>query len=415
MKKSLVVLLVVLVATLCLAAPTKVTVWYSQTGIYSQTLLDIVSEFNKLNEGKIEVEAIYTGSYSNTLTKLLAAMVANDLPTLSQIEQSLIGQFIDGEAFESLSKYINKDKEFAATVGDFFDRFITAQTYDGELLGFPLNPSTPLLYVNRDLMRQAGLDPDKRPETWYDVYEMSKAVAALGEGYYGLHYSTANWILEQYIWSWGGDIISEDGKTMLLYSPENVKALEFVQKAIDDGVWVWTASGGNEMDLSGKVAFTTRSTGSLTYLQANAEWEVGAFEMPEQAGNRVPIGGANIYMFESRPKKEKDAGWEFLKYLTSTQSTLNWAINTGYMCSRQSAYESAEMQAELQSNPLKNITYEQLKNRAVRRPWFGPYLEAIDMYTKTFQTVVTDPTVDCDKLLKDVNDKCQKILDEYYE
>ena len=402
-------------ATLCLAAPTKVTVWYSQTGIYSQTLLDIVADFNALHEGQIEVEAVYTGSYTATLTKLLAALVANDLPTISKIEQSRIGQFIEGESFQNLTAYINKDPEFAATVGDFFERFINAQTYDGKLYGFPLNPSTPLLYANRDLMRQAGLDPDKRPETWYDVYEDSKAIAALGEGYYGLHFSTSDWILEQYLWSWGGDIISEDGRTMLLYSPENVEALKFLQKAIDDGVWVWAASGGNELDLSGKIGFTQRSTGSLTYLQATAEWEVGAFEMPEQGNNRVPIGGANVYMFASRPQKEKDAGWEFLKYLTSTENTLKWAINTGYMCSRKSAYESEEMQSELQANVLKNITYEQLKNRAVRRPWFGPYLEVLSMYTKTFQTVITDPTADCDKLLKDVNKKCQEVLDDYYE
>jgi len=95
MKKYIVLITMLVLVTLVLAAPTKVTIWYSQTGIYSQTLLDIVDEFNKLHEGKIVVEPIYTGSYSDTLTKLLAAMMANDLPTLSQIEQSRIGQFIE--------------------------------------------------------------------------------------------------------------------------------------------------------------------------------------------------------------------------------------------------------------------------------------------------------------------------------
>ncbi|HPR97507.1 MAG TPA: ABC transporter substrate-binding protein [Thermotogota bacterium] len=403
-----------LIALVGFAAPTKVTVWYSQTGIYSQTLLDIIDEFNAIHEGEIVVEAVYTGSYGDTLTKLLAALVANDLPTMSQIEQSMIGQFIDGMAFESLTKYINKDPEFKAGMSDFFEAFITAQTYDGVLYGFPLNPSTPLMYANRDLFRKAGLDPDERPVTWQDVYDVSKAIHELGEDYYGLRFSTADWILEQYMWSWGGSIISEDGETMEIYSPENVKALEFLQKAIADGVWKWVASGGSELDMSGTIGLTLRSTGSLTYLQGNADWDVGAFEMPEQGGKEVPIGGANVYMFKNKSEAEKAAGWEFLKFLTSRDNTLMWAMNTGYMCSRKSAYESNEMQAELTVSPLKNVTYKQLMERAVRRPWYGPYREVLATFTKTFEKVVTDPTADCDQLLKETQAKCQDILDEYY-
>ncbi len=413
-KAFLVVLLSLLTVLVCFAAPTKVTVWYSQTGIYSQTLLDIISEFNTLHEGEIEVEAVYTGSYSDTLTKLLAALVANDLPTISQIEQSRIGQFIDGMAFESFSKYVDKDPEFKAGMSDFFEAFIESQTYNGQLYGFPLNPSTPLLYVNRDLFRQAGLDPDEPLNTWYDVYEASKAIAALGEGYYGLRFSTSDWIMEQYLWSWGGEIISEDGETMLIYSPENVKALEFLQKAIADGVWTWVASGGSALDLTGKIGLTQRSTGSLTYLQDTAEWEVGAFAMPQQQGKKVPIGGANIYMFKDNPEPEKQAAWEFIKHLTSTKNTLLWAMNTGYMCSRKSAYESEEMQSEIKANPLKNVTYEQLMTRAVRRPWYGPYIEIMTTYTKAFERVITDLEADCDQVLKETQEKCQEILDEYY-
>jgi len=415
MKKAfLVILLSLLTVAVCFSAPTKVTIWYSQTGIYSQTLLDIISEFNAEHEGEIEVEAIYTGSYGDTLTKLLAAMVANDLPTMSQIEQSRIGQFIDGLAFESFSKYIDKDPEFKAGLSDFFDAFIESQTYDGQLYGFPLNPSTPLLYTNRDLFREAGLDPDKPINSWMDVYEASKAIAALGEDYYGLRFSTSDWILEQYLWSWGGEIISEDGETMLIYSPENVKALKFLQKAIADGVWTWVASGGSALDLAGKIGMTQRSTGSLTYLLTNAEWEVGAYQMPLQTGKKVPIGGANVYMFKNKPDAEKKAAWEFIKHLTSTNNTLLWAMNTGYMCSRKSAYESAEMQEELKEAPLKNITYEQLMTRAVRRPWFGPYREVLSVFTKAFEKVITDPEADCDQVLKETQEKCQGILDEYY-
>ena len=414
MKKLVVVSLFLLVALLCIGAPVKVTIWYSQTGVYSQTLLDIIGEFNEMHKGEIEVEGVYSGSYTDTLTKLLAAMVANDLPTIAQIEQSRIGQFIDGDAFESLTKFINREPEFKAQMDDFFDAFITAQTYDGQLMAFPLNPSTPLLYINKDLFRQAGLDPDKRPVTWEDVYDVSEAIAALGDEYYGLRFSTSDWILEQYLWSWGGEVISEDGREMLIYSPENVAALEFLQKAIADEVWVWVASGGSDLDLSGRIGLTQRSTGSIEYLLANATWEVGAFEMPEQGGSKLPIGGANVYMFKDKSEAEKEAGWELLKFLSSKENTLRWALNTGYMASRKSAFNSPEMQEELARVPIKGVTYDQLMNRAVRRPWFGPYREVLAEFTDTFQTIITDADADCDALLKRTQETCQEILDDYY-
>ena len=89
-------------------------------------------------------------------------------------------------------------------------------------------------------------------------------------------------------------------------------------------------------------------------------------------------------------------------------------MNTGYMCSRKSAYESDEMQKELAANPLKNVTYEQLMTRAVRRPWFGPYREVLAIFTKGFEKAITDPAADCDEILKDVQEECQEVLDDYY-
>ena len=72
------------------------------------------------------------------------------------------------------------------------------------------------------------------------------------------------------------------------------------------------------------------------------------------------------------------------------------------------------MQKELKENPLKNITYEQLMERAVRRPWYGPYREVLDRFTKGFETIITNPNSDCDAVLKQVQEDCQKILDNYY-
>ncbi len=414
MRKTLLVLLVLAFVALVFAAPVKVTMWYAQTGIYSQSLLDIVADFNKLNEGKIEVEAVYTGNYQDTMQKLLAALVAGDVPTLAQIEQSRIGQFVDGGAFQDLNVFIKNDPEFAATLDDFWPRFIAANTYDQGLLGLPLNCSTPLLYVNRDLFRQAGLDPDSPPKTWTELYAVAKQIKALGDDIFGYRFGIDDWLLEAYIWQFGGQIISEDGKKMLIYSPETVNAWNFFQKGVREGIFIFGTTGGNELDLSGRIALVVRSTGSLGYLKQNAKFDLGATIMPMQEKQVVPIGGANVFMFSSRPAAEKQAAWEFLKFLTATDNAMKWSLATGYMTSRISAFETPEIQKIMTDDPRFALTYQQLKDSAVRRPWYGPYPEVHAMITSAWESVMSNPNRDVDAVLRQLQRDAQRVLDDYY-
>jgi len=414
MKKVWITVTLLICAMMLFAAPVKVVVWYAQTGIYSQTLLELIDEFNKLNEGKIVVEGVYSGSYEDTMQKLVASMVAGNLPHIAQIEQSRIGQFLDGDAFQNLDEFINKDPEFKATLSDFFPRFLAANTFYGKLYGFPLNTSTPLLYINRDVFRAAGLDPNKPPRTWEEVYEAAKAVKKLGPDYYGYRLGDDDWILESYAWQFGGDIVSEDGMKVLLDSPGTIDAWKFFQKGLRESVFVYTIpEQGNAMDLSGKVAMVCRSTGSLAYMIQNAKFDLGATFMPYQVKKATPIGGANIYMFKNKPQNEKQAAWEFMKFVTATPNTKKWSLATGYMASRVSAYESPEIQELFKKDPRAEVTYLQLKESAVRRPYIGPYREIFNIMLSSWQTIMTDMNANVENVLKTATEKAQKVLDEY--
>ncbi len=109
-----------------------------------------------------------------------------------------------------------------------------------------------------------------------------------------------------------------------------------------------------------------RSTGSLGYLIQNAKFDLGATtEAPGQVKEVVPIGGANVFMFSARPQAEKDAAWEFLKFLTATENTKRWSLATGYMTSRISAFESPRI-GDASDDPRFALTYQQLMDSAVR-------------------------------------------------
>jgi ABC-type glycerol-3-phosphate transport system substrate-binding protein len=87
----------------------------------------------------------------------------------------------------------------------------------GKVYGLPsANYSLGLIY-NRNLFKQAGLDPDKPPTTWTDVREAAKKITALGNGITGYgDYSknnTGGWHFTAELYSIGGDVAVKDGET----------------------------------------------------------------------------------------------------------------------------------------------------------------------------------------------------------
>jgi sn-glycerol 3-phosphate transport system substrate-binding protein len=54
-------------------------------------------------------------------------------------------------------------------------------------------------------------------------------------------------------------------------------------------------------------------------------------------------GGGNFYMMKGAPDEQKDAAWKFIEFLTSPELSADYSIQTGYIASRMSAYETPAM------------------------------------------------------------------------
>ncbi|MFX4539651.1 extracellular solute-binding protein, partial [Acinetobacter baumannii] len=61
------------------------------------------------------------------------------------------------------------------------------------MLSFPFNASTPILYYNKDMFRSAGLDPSQPPKTWAELGTMAKRLRAAG-AMCGVTTSWPSWI-----------------------------------------------------------------------------------------------------------------------------------------------------------------------------------------------------------------------------
>lgn len=386
--------------------PVTIQIWYSLGAKYSAPLEDIIAAYNDANE-LITVEGAYQGGYSATQEKLLAAYIAGDPPVLSQLEQSLAGAFVANDALVPLEDFIAADPEFDRE--DFFPELLAGATYSDKLYGFPINVSTPVLYINRDMFRAAGLDPNKAPADWDEVYEIAQKLAqpdAEGGPIYGLRVYNSGWIMDSFFHQFGGVLFNEDGTKSLVNSPEIKAAMGLWQKMVAEGVAVYQGGGdGSNMDAAGQVGIVMRSTGSIQWFKDNVTFDWGVFPYALGPNKAVSLGGGNVYMVKRTTEQEQLAAWNFLKYLTSTENQIHWSLNTGYMVSRQSAFNSPDIQQIFKDDPRYRVTYDQLPY-AFARPKVEAWPEIEDIIQEAMTRIVLQgESVDIlDDVVKDIDE-----------
>jgi|SRR5688572_19718039 multiple sugar transport system substrate-binding protein len=184
----------------------------------------IIAEFEKQNPGiRVEVEQL---TWATGLEKIQAALASGTQPDVCELGSTWLPRFSYEGVLEDLTSVYEAER-------DSFLMWDSA-LYNGRVYGLPWVQGSRVLFVNRDLFRRAGLDPDRPPQTWDELLDASRRIGALGEGIYGFGQN----IGEKYVlykkfmafaWGNGGDVFDEHGN-IVVNSPAMLEALEFYLK-----------------------------------------------------------------------------------------------------------------------------------------------------------------------------------------
>ncbi len=113
------------------------------------------------------------------------------------------------------------------------------------------------------------------------------------------------------------------------------------------------------------------STGGLTTfigLGAKNGFEVASAFMPKGTVSACPTGGANLVMTSKLTDKQKEAAWQFIKWMTAKEQTIKASTTTGYLPSRISAANDASMQVLYAKTPAFKTAIDQLKYAGGKTP-----------------------------------------------
>jgi sn-glycerol 3-phosphate transport system substrate-binding protein len=346
-------------------------------GKLAREMTRLVKVYND-SQKEVAVTAAYTGSYDDTKLKAQAAANAGKPPAVVLMSANFVLDLKLAGDIVSLEPMLKSE---GTTRGKFLEDFWPAvhanAIVDGDLYAIPFQNSTPLLYYNKEHFKEAGLDPEKPPQTWAELVDAAKKLTRADRMGFGLPegYDYMGWIMEALAMSNGGRYFNEEyggevyyDTPSMLGAAQLVEDLVFKHKVMQQGVVEGPALSTNF--LAGKVSMMLLSTGSLSFVRENMKQAYGVAFVPRNVRNAVPIGGASLVMFKGLSDEQKAAGWKFAKWLSSSENLGGWSRFTGYFAPRKSAYDTPEMKAFMAKNPDATVAIQQLP---YAKPWFATY------------------------------------------
>ncbi|MBG9979585.1 ABC transporter substrate-binding protein [Facklamia sp. DSM 111018] len=349
------------------AAEEKVTVNYWHVNADTQggqTVTELVKKFNE-SQDTIEVVATYNPDmYKGLMQNMQAAVAGDNTPDVVQIGWQFVDYF--SENFDYVEPQTIID-QFDSENADYLEKTFLpnvlelAKNKEDSLVGLPYSVSNPVLYLNRDLLREAGLD-ENGPKTWEEVKEFAATIKDK-TGKYGfyLQQPADNWGTQGLLESNGAKFI-EDGKAAFA-SQEGIDAYQlWADMVLKDETAVnlpWDQ--GVQSFIQGEIAMVYTTIAQRTNIQSNAKFDVATTTSPAFEGkeSQIPAGGAMLVM-TAQDEKVQEATWEFLKFLYENENVLAWTEGTGYVPSTSSVMDSEEMMKFLEENPMMEAAINQM-------------------------------------------------------
>lgn len=335
-----------------------------------KTVSELVENFNKNND-HIEVVATYNPDmYKGLMQNLQAKQAAGESPALVQVGWAFLDYFSNNFDYVSPADAIEKfDKEDPNFLKDNFLENILdlAKNSKGDQVGIPYSLSTPVLYINKDLLKEAGLD-ENGPKTWQEVHEFAKTVKDK-TGKYGLYIQEPAdfWGQQALIESNGAKMITnENNNPKASFASEGgIAAMKLYQDMVSDGSALHISwDEGVQSFVDGNIAMCYTTIARRQQIQNGAQFNVSSIKSPifEGQDRKVPAGGCFLAITATDDEKIK-AAWEFEKYLYGIEQVAMWTKGTGYTPPREGVAEAENgLKSFLEENEMMKPAIEQSKD-----------------------------------------------------
>jgi len=307
----------------------------------------------------ITVEPVFSGGYADVQTAIQTTIDGGGTPpALAVLLATSLYDLINADYIAPMDGYVASMENGDEYLNDFLPAFLDNSYYNDQLWSIPFQRSAVVLYYNVDMFKEAGLEP---PTSWASWGEAAQALTKTegGNTNWGLHFSSdwPYWLFQPLAIGSGQNIFVDEC-TVAFNDPDVIEAVQFyidlsaTYNAMPAGVQAtWPTDPADFAN--GSTAMIAHTTGSMSGILSQANFEVGVMPYPgQEEGTYASVpGGGNLYILKGAPQEQQDAAWKFIEFITSPELAADFSIKTGYIASRASAFETDAMKAYVADVP----------------------------------------------------------------
>jgi len=351
---------------------TEITFYYpiAVGGPITKIVDGYAEQFSK-EHPSIRVKPVYTGTYQESVVKALTAHKSGEPPTTAILLSTDMFTLIDEDAIVPWDE-LARAPDDAAWMKSFFPAFMKNSQTGGKTWGIPFQRSTIVLYWNKEIFKEVGLDPNKAPATWAEQVEFAKKLVKRDSAgnvvRWGVQVPSSGfpyWLFQGFTTQNDVLLMNEAGTQTYFDDPRVVEALSYwvdlsaKHKVMAPGVLEWGTTPKDFFEKKTAMMWTT--TGNLTNVRNNAKFDFGVAMLPAGRHRGSPTGGGNFYVFKKASATQQQAAVTFAKWMTSPERAAQWGIDTGYVAVRPDAWQTAAMKKYVADFPAAAVARDQLQ------------------------------------------------------
>jgi sn-glycerol 3-phosphate transport system substrate-binding protein len=406
MIKSLAAAFAISVSATAAMAQTEIQWWHAMTGANNDVIVKLAEDFNA-SQKDYKVVPAYKGSYADTLNAGIAAFRAGNAPHIMQV-------FEVGTATMMGAKGAVKPvQEMMKEAGEAFDpnSYLPAitgyySTVKGEMLSFPFNSSSAVMWYNKDAFKKAGLNADAPPKTWPEVFDAARKLKASGFDKCGFSSAWITWVNVEQLGAWHNTPIGTKANGMDGFdtvfqtnSPLYVTHLTNLVNLQKEGVFSYSGrtNTGEGRFTSGECPIFLTSSAFFGNVRANAKFDWANTVMPHYpdvagAPQNSIIGGASLWVMGGKSAPEYKGVAKFFTFLSDVDRQVKLHTDSGYLPITKAAYAKVKDSGFYKDKPFLETPLLQLNNKAPtensRGLRFGNLVQIRDIWSEEIEAAL---------------------------
>jgi len=419
------------------ASPTGGTVaidlWHAENAANLDTLERLASRFNS-SQDEVKVRTIYQGKDEELLAKLRASLSSGQVPAIAFVPDVNAQMMIDSGAVVPMQDFIDREDY---DLSDLDEKSLREYTVQDKVWALPFGAGMPLLYYNKVVFREVGLDPEKPPRDLEEVREYSEKIlkrdAAGNVVRSGIAIDVQDWI--EHVLAEHGDLLANNNNgydsraTKVLFNNDTGRYFfQWWHDMVDEGLAFNVGRNPTFADgflamASGRAAMTFSYASALRSVidaleKGSAGIELGVATLPGVPGSTgAPLlNNRGFWILNLRPEEEQEAAWKFIKWLMEPEQQAEWSVGSGYMPANHAALDLPAVKDMFAKYPQFQVPLDLYLNSpttpAALTALIGPFWqvrEAVHQGEERMLSGAQDP----DQALEDAAAESDQIIEEY--